>query len=205
MPYNIDLFVRQLGDLLDALGFTHPVSLVGLSTGGPITAAYTARFPERVKKLVLIDPVGAKPFALSRVLKVAAMPLLGEAIIGLLGTRGMARVIASDFADRRFAAEIRDKYIVPMKFKGFKRSILSTIRNNMLEPFLDVYESIGKMDKPVLLFWGQQDRTVPFQHSEILRAAMPHAEFHAIENCGHIPHCENPGRVNAILQQFLKG
>ena len=28
--YNIDLFVRQLGDLLERLEFTHPVSLVGL-------------------------------------------------------------------------------------------------------------------------------------------------------------------------------
>lgn len=202
--YNIDLFVRQLGDLLGALGFTHPVSLVGLSTGGPITAAYTARFPERVKKLVLIDPVGAKPFALSRVLKVAAMPLLGEAIIGLLGTRGMATVISSDFADRRFAAQVRERYMVSMKFKGFKRAILSTIRNQMLDSFLDVYERIGKMGKPVLLFWGLHDRTVPFKHSAILQSAMPDAEFHAIENCGHIPHCENPGRVNAILQRFLR-
>ena len=107
--YNIDLFVRQLGDLLDALGFTKPVSLVGLSTGGPITAAYTARFPERVKKLVLIDPVGAKPFVISRVLKVAALPVLGETIIGLLGTRGMSRVIASDFADRNFAAQVSER------------------------------------------------------------------------------------------------
>src|SRR5215216_4265699 len=38
--YNIDLFVRQLGDLLDALGFTRPVSLVGLSTVGPITTVF---------------------------------------------------------------------------------------------------------------------------------------------------------------------
>jgi pimeloyl-ACP methyl ester carboxylesterase len=202
--YNIDLFVRQLGDLLGALGFTEPVSLAGLSTGGPITAAYMARFPERVKKLVLIDPVGAKPFALSRVLKVAAMPVLGETIIGLLGTRGMSRVIASDFADRNFAAQVSERYRVQMKFKGFKRAILSTIRNNMLESFLDIYARIGKMGKPVLLFWGLHDRTVPFQHSEVLRAAMPQVEFQAIEDCGHIPHCENPGRVNAILQRFLR-
>jgi pimeloyl-ACP methyl ester carboxylesterase len=202
--YDIDLFVRQLGELLDALGFTEPVSLVGLSTGGPITAAYTARSPERVKKLVLIDPVGAKPFALSRVLKVATLPVVGETIIGLLGTRGMSRVIASDFADRNFAAKVSERYRVQMKFKGFKRAILSTIRNNMLESFLDVYESLGKMGKPVLLFWGLHDRTVPFKHSDILRAAMPQAEFHAIEDCGHIPHCENPGRVNAILQRFLR-
>ena len=202
--YNIDLFVRQLGDLLDALGFIHPVSLVGLSTGGPITASYTARFPERVKKLILIDPVGAGPFVLSRVLKVAALPLLGEVIIGMLGTRGMATVISSDFADRGFASEIQNKYMVQLKFKGFKRAILSTIRNNMLDSFLNVYEHLGKMDKPVLLFWGQHDRTVPFKHSEILRAAMPHAEFHAIEKCGHVPHCESPARVNAILQRFLR-
>jgi pimeloyl-ACP methyl ester carboxylesterase len=202
--YNIDLFVRQLGDLLDALGFTHPVSLVGLSTGGPITAAYTTRFPERVKRLVLIDPVGAKPFAISRVLKVATMPQLGEVIIGLLGTRGMSKLIASDFADRKFAAQVSERYKVQMKFKGFKRAILSTIRNHMLDSFLDVYERIGKMGKPVLLFWGLHDRTVPFQHSEVLQAAMPQVEFHAIEDCGHIPHCENPGRVNAILQRFLR-
>src|SRR5512133_3196950 len=51
--YSLDLFVRQLSDLLAALRCTRPVSLVGLSTGGPITATFTARFPERVDKLVL--------------------------------------------------------------------------------------------------------------------------------------------------------
>jgi pimeloyl-ACP methyl ester carboxylesterase len=74
----------------------------------------------------------------------------------------------------------------------------------MLNPFLDVYEQIGKMDKPVLLFWGRNDPTVPFKHSNILRRAMPQMEFHAIENCGHIPHHEKPEEVNPILLQFLK-
>jgi pimeloyl-ACP methyl ester carboxylesterase len=202
--YNIDLFVRQLGDLLDALGFTRPVALVGLSTGGPITATFTAHFPERVKKLVLIDPVGGKPFALARALKVAALPVLGEAIIGLLGSEGMARISASDSSVRRFADQLLSRYIVSMQYKGFKRSILSTIRNNMLGSFRDVYEQIAKMDKPVLLFWGDHDHTVPFRHSDTLRAVLPNARFHAIENCGHIPHYEKPDEVNPILLEFLR-
>src|SRR5919108_266239 len=37
-PYNIDLYVRQLSDLLTGLNITRPVSLVGLSMGGPIIA-----------------------------------------------------------------------------------------------------------------------------------------------------------------------
>lgn len=60
--YDIDLYVGQLANLLDALEIREPVSLVGLSMGGPITATFTVRFPQRVRKLVLIDPVGAKSF-----------------------------------------------------------------------------------------------------------------------------------------------
>jgi pimeloyl-ACP methyl ester carboxylesterase len=202
--YNIDLFVKQLADLLDALRFTRPVSLVGLSTGGPITAVFTARFPERVSKLVLIDPIGAKPIPLARILKVAAMPVIGEAIIGWVGSEGMVRNIASDFSDRKISEQFLSRYLVQMQYKGFRRAILSTIRNHMLDSFLEFYQRVGKMDKPVLLFWGRSDTTVPFKHSDVLRAALPDVEFHVIENCGHIPHYEKPDEVNPILLEFLR-
>jgi pimeloyl-ACP methyl ester carboxylesterase len=202
--YNLDLFVRQLGDLLDALGITSPVSLAGLSTGGPITATYTARFAERVDRLVLIDPVGAGPFAVERALNVMAMPLVGETIISLLGIRGMTRISSSEAAIRTYADQILPRYISQMRYKGFKRAILSSIRNNLLGSILDIYEKIGKMNKPVLLFWGPHDHTVPFKHSEILQKAMPNLQFHAIENSGHIPHYEKPEVVNPILLEFLR-
>lgn len=201
--YEIDLFVRQLGDLLDALRFTRPVSLVGLSTGGPITAAFTARFPERVSKLVLIDPVGAKPLPFAPILKVAAMPTIGEFLLNLVRSTGISMKLTS-FINRELVEEFRARYIVQMQYKGFRRALLSTIRNEMLDPVLDIYERIDKMDKPVLLFWGRNDPTVPFKHSNILRTAMPHMEFHAIENCGHIPHHEKPDEVNPILLEFLR-
>ena len=202
--YNIDLFVRQLSDLLDALHCTRSVSLVGLSTGGPITAAYTLRFPERVSKLVLIDPVGAKPLPYARVLKLATMPLVGEAILSLVRSDGMPKNIVSNFFDREFVDHFQSRYVVQMKYKGFRRAILSTIRSKMLDPFLNVYERIGKMDKPVLLFWGRQDVTVPFEHSDIVRAAIPNIQFHAFEDCGHTPHYERSEAVNPILLKFLK-
>jgi pimeloyl-ACP methyl ester carboxylesterase len=201
--YNIDLFVRQLRDLLDALDFTQSISLVGLSTGGPIIAAFTARFPERVSKLVLIDPIGAKPLPFVPALKVAAMPFVGERILNRLRADGISGKIAV-FFNRELVEEFRPRYIVQMQYKGFRRAILSTVRNGMLDSFLDVYERIGKMDKPVLLFWGRDDPTVPFRHSKLLRAAIPQTEFCIIENCGHAPHHEKPDEVNPILLKFLK-
>ena len=202
--YNIDLFVRQLGDLLDALRVTRPVSLVGLSTGGPIAAAFTARFPERARKLVLIDPVGAKPLPFALALRIGTLPFLGEAILNLVRSNGLNKGMVARFFEREFIEHFRARYVAQMQFKGFRRAILSTIRSHMLDSFLDVYERIGKIDKPVLLFWGRNDPTVPFKHSEVLRAAMPNLEFHAIENCGHIPHYERPEEVNPILLEFLR-
>ena len=202
--YNLDLFVRQLKDLLDAVRFTRPVSLIGLSTGGPITTAFTARYPERVDKLVLIGPVGARPRLLWKVLKVAAMPVLGEVIISLLGIQGMIRIIVSDLLNPALVENFRNKYGPQMEYKGFKRAILSTIRNNMLTSFIPYYERVGMLGKPVLLCWGRNDPTVPFKSSDELRAAMPKAEFRAIENCGHIPHYEIPEKVNPILLEFLR-
>jgi len=202
--YNIDLFVRQLLDLLEALRFTRPVSLIGLSMGGPITGTFTARHPERVSKLVLIDPAGARWMFLSLVAKVVTAPLAGEAVFSLLRSERIARNIASDFFDRRLMESFRARYIAQTQIKGFRRAILSTVRNNMLAPCLEWYRRVGKMDKPVLLFWGRNDTTVPFKHSNILRAALPNVEFHVIEHSGHIPHYEKPEEVNPILLEFLR-
>jgi pimeloyl-ACP methyl ester carboxylesterase len=98
----------------------------------------------------------------------------------------------------------KSKYRVQMQYKGFLHAMLSSVRNGMIDAFLETYKQVGKLDIPVLLFWGREDKTVPFAHSDILRTAMPQARFHGIEDCGHIPHYEKPEEVNPILLKFLK-
>lgn len=201
--YNIDLFVEQLADLLDVLRFTRPVNLIGLSMGGPIAATFTARRPERVKSLTLIDPAGAKSISLTPMLKAMKLPGLAEAVFGLVGSEGLLRSAAKDFFDPEMIGHFLERYKVQMQYKGFKRAILSSVRNHMLGSFIESYRSVGKMDKPVLLVWGRNDTTVPLAHSALLRDAMPQAEFHVIEECGHIPHYEMPGEFDPILLNFL--
>lgn len=201
--YNIQLFVRQLKNLLDALEITEPVHLAGLSMGGPISAAFVEKFPERVKSHILIDPAGARPIRLSWALKAAKLPLVPELALGLFGGEGLVKSIASDFFSQELIGEFQAKYRAQMRFKGFLRAILSTVRNGMLDSFLETYQRVGKLNKPTLLIWGRNDTTVPFADSELLREAIPHAQFHAVENSSHIPHYEKPEEVNPILQQFL--
>ena len=204
VDYNIDLFVNQLADLLDALRFSLPVNLIGLSMGGPITSAFTIRHPERVNKLVLIDPAGAKSITLTPMLKVAKTPFVAEAVLGLVGSGALVKSIAKDFFDPKLVEHFQVQYVVQMQYKGFQRAILSTIRNGMLASFIHVYEALGKISTPILLFWGRDDKTVPFEHSQDLCAALPTAKLQVIENCGHIPHYEKPEVVNPILLDFLR-
>jgi len=202
VDYNIQLFVRQLKELLDALGLEQ-INLVGLSMGGPITAAFINQSPERVHRHVLIDPAGATRVALPSMLEALKIPIFGELAFGLFGSVRMVKGIASDMLDQETVAYFQNQYKVQMQFKGFKRAILSTIRNDMLESFYETYLHVGKLQKPTLLFWGINDKTIPFETSKVILQAIPHAEFHAIENCGHIPHYEKPGVVNPILLEFL--
>lgn len=202
--YNIDLFVQQLADLLDALRLTRPVNLLGLSMGGPIAAAFTARFPERVDRLILIDPAGARPITHSRLLKVVAMPGVGEALLFLAGEGVLVRSVASDIFDKKLVEHFQQLYRIQMQYRGFRRALLSTIRNNMLESFIGVYRSIGRLGTPALLLWGRHDTTVPLWHSDELRKAIPHMEFHVIQDCSHIPHYEKPEETNALLLKFLR-
>ena len=200
VDYNIHLFVRQLKELLDVLQLKQ-INLVGLSMGGPITTSFVSEYPEYVNRHVLIDPAGAKRVALLWMLKALKLPAVGELALGLVGNAKLG--MASDIFDPKLVERFQSQYKVQMQYKGFKRALLSTLRNGMLDSFYQTYASVGTLHKPTLLFWGMDDTTVPFEYSKLILKTMPHAEFHAIEKCGHIPHYEKPEVVNPILLEFL--
>ncbi|MBI3161052.1 MAG: alpha/beta hydrolase [Chloroflexi bacterium] len=202
MKYDIHLFVRQLRDLLDALNLKD-ITLLGLSMGGTVTASFIARYPEVVRRHVLIDPAGVQRIQISILLEATKLPIFGELVFGLFGSGSMIKSLASDIFDKKLVEHFQTQYKIQMQFKGFKRAILSSMRSGMLDSFYETYERVGSLKKPTLLFWGRNDTTTPFGNSDMLVKAMPHAEFHAVDDCSHIPHYERPEVVNPILLKFL--
>ena len=63
IAYDINLSYRQLSGLIDSLGLSVPLNLVGLSWGGRVVSYYTALNPSKIKKLVMVDPSGFEPVA----------------------------------------------------------------------------------------------------------------------------------------------
>jgi pimeloyl-ACP methyl ester carboxylesterase len=201
---TLDLFVTQLGELATALKLKTPFDLVGLSMGGPITAAFTNRNPKKVRSLTLVDPL-TEPLTFGKIFP-AGVPLIGEYVMGVYVVPFLmpANQKRDFYSFERFPDWI-DRYEVQMKYKGFRRSILSTLRNVLqdVRP-LQEYAAIGKTNRCVLLLRGEADLTVTPQNIAAIRKVITDAEFHEIPLAAHLPHYERPDAVNPILVGFLR-
>lgn len=204
--YDKALFVRQLADLLDALKLDQG-DLVSLSMGGPIAAEFAYRFPKRVRKLVFIDPAGFD-LELPLAVRLLDVPIVGEILLGLLGLLGTKTLLETMLNDFYSPTQEAKDYFIPryqeqMKYHGFKRAILSSLREGMLDKALRLFSRLGESKKPVLLIWGKEDQTVPFKHSATFLKLVPQTVFHPIDRAKHIPQFERPELINELLINFL--
>lgn len=202
VEYDLDLFTGQLRDLLTALDLGEPVTLVGLSFGGPIVASFANQYPQQVSGLVLIDPQVAQ-VSPGDILPLN-LPLVGEYIMSVyMAPVMLPKSQADDFYRPERFPDWEVKYRLQEEFVGFKRAILSTIRNMVAMQPLEEYRGLGEQNLPVMLFWGQEDKTISAAEIGQLREAIPQAEFHPIPEAGHLPHYEQPEVVDALLVNFL--
>ena len=95
-------------------------------------------------------------------------------------------------------------YAEQMKYKGYKRAILRTMLEVPVKSFEQGYEALGRLEKPVLLIWGEEDRTFPFKFHQRALELMPQAQFLAVEKAGHLPMYERPEQVHPELLRFLQ-
>jgi len=200
--YDQALFARQLYALLDAVGFTAPINLAGLSMGGAIAVGFAAEHPERVRTLALLSPAGF-PVPATRVFGIMRLPWVGEWLLDRFAEKFIVAGLARDSFVQEHMTEFADRYRVQMQYPGFKRALLSTLRHGPISTMAEAYQTVGKLACPVLLIWGRDDKTVPFAINEKVRAAIPRAEFHPIDNAGHIAHYEKPEVVNPLLASFF--
>ncbi len=124
--------------------------------------------------------------------------------MAVLGDAVLLSEIQGAFAEPEKLSKYEEKFKVQMKYRGFKRALLSTLRNMHMHSLSETYKRIGKQKKPVLLLWGRKDHVLPFTNSERVKEAIPHLEFHAIQGAGHNSNYENPEIVNPLLVRFLR-
>lgn len=198
LDYNKEFFTQHIFDLLQVLDITQTIDIVGLSMGGALVTEFVNAYPDKVDKVILIDPVhGAEDISILKV------PLVGEYITNVLVAPSFADAQSKSFyRPERFPHWV-NQYKVQMQYVGFKYAIISTLRHYMIYDKLDAYKQMNELNKPVLMFWGKQDATLPYEGNERIRSVLD-CEFVSIDSCGHIPNYEYPEIVNPVMIDFLK-
>jgi pimeloyl-ACP methyl ester carboxylesterase len=200
VAYNDRLYERQLGELLDSLHVTK-ADFAGVSFGGYVTGVYTGRHPDRVRSLILVDPVAGKSAA---TMHPVDYPVIGSYLFQTTAVPTMAEGQTSDFIDPKRFPDWVDRYRPQMQYRGFGRALLSTQVERRGLDTDTLYGRVARGGFPVLLIWGAKDQTVPFERHTLVQKAIPSAEFQAIEGAAHLPILEQAAHTDSLIESFLR-
>jgi pimeloyl-ACP methyl ester carboxylesterase len=197
LAYDRQLFANQVVELMDTLRITK-ADLLGLSMGGAIVGRFAAEHPERVRSVVLVAPL-TRPHDIS----VMAWPAVGEWLNRTWFLPSLAASQLEDFAHPERVTGWPERFQPQMRYDGFGRAILSTMRHLSTASSVPDFEKVGQAGLPVLLVWGERDTTVPYaQHVDVQRA-IPQARLLALPGLGHLPVVEEPAAVHPQIADFL--
>ena len=203
--YDVDFYDNELTELADALGINAPFGLVGLSMGGPITAEFAARHPERVSKLFLFVPAG---FALgtdpdSSAGKIIRTPVIGDFIWRMSGKKrllGDRQYQEEDIASQdRLAGDVAEQ----MKYAGYFEALLSTYRHTPMHDRDETYARVSATSTPVHAVFGVADQTVLIESADRLAAAIPSAEITRLDKGEHGLNYQMNSITNPLLLSFF--
>ncbi|MCU1238044.1 MAG: alpha/beta hydrolase fold [Candidatus Solibacter sp.] len=198
--HDPEFFDKQLQDLLDALKVEAKVDLVGQDMGGAIAAAFVNRHPMHARKLVMIDPGYRTGYQIPWRLRLPFSRGYGLMIMASkLPERQM-----DDFVHPERFSSYQNAYREQMRYRGFRKAILSTMFHTWVEDATAEYRQLGKTGRPVMLLWGIADEVSRIDLSAKLLEDIPRVEFHVIKDAGHMPQLEHPEVVNPLIVDFLR-
>ena len=201
--YNPEIGVEFLDKFVNLMDLKH-FFLVGNSIGGFISWRYTLRYPKKVDKLILIDPVGYNQ-SLPWLVSFASHPLISP-----LARRNMPRFffnIATRqiFGDRsKLTDEIRDRYYDLVMYNQNKNSYVDFFKAmRKLCRSEDLSKGISEIATPTLLMWGTDDKWVPIKYANLWKKNLKNCKFISYDGVGHTPMEEIPKQTAYDAYKFL--
>lgn len=198
--YTLARTLKLTEDLIDALGLQR-VTLAGTSLGGTVSIHYTAAHPERVDRLVLLNP-GSLEGQGKRAR--GGVPKAGYVLKYLL-PRALPRfMLSSGFGDpAKLPESLVDRWYDLWLREGQREAQLDRLSQYKAG---DIEGLIRSLRVPVLLMWGKRNTTAEFSQSAKflqLLSASPAVTFIAYPQLGHMALQEDGPRLGRDVGAWL--
>ncbi len=198
LGYTLDEQTEHLAGILTALDIDR-FHMMGNSMGGAITALFAARYPERIKTAVLFDPAGIfeHESELVDLVREGDNPLIPSKPGDLKRLMDFA-LEEEPFVPWPILGVLEDKAIAN---QDINRVIFAAIRDSGFEPAFR--QQITRIQDPVLVVWGKQDRIIDYRNGALFVEAIPDARLELLDGIGHAPMLEAPERSAQLFRTFL--
>jgi DNA-binding SARP family transcriptional activator/pimeloyl-ACP methyl ester carboxylesterase len=181
--FSVDVFVRDLEAVVDALGFDR-FTLIGSSKGGPTSIAYAALHPERISRLVLYGTFAQG----ARVRGDHASNEVRDAVTALI-QQGWAK-------DNPAFRQLMTSFLLPDAtaeemgwFNDLQRLSASAANASRLLRSLDeinVVDYLPAITAPTLVLHCRDDSSTPFEQGRLIASRIPRAKFVPLESRNHV-------------------
>lgn len=203
IQYNSDPFLLQLDEVWEYAEIDSPLIIVASSMGAILAAQKVCEIPENISGVVLVAPAGLQPEP-PRGFRLVVRPIVALPIFYLLSQcKWLLKTICS-----KILSPENQEILIPELQRHYRnhecrRSLISTLQDFPLYDAGHIYKSLGELKIPTLVFWGGQDRVLPYPGRQVMYEHLPHAQIEVVEDGYHALQCNRPDAINAKILEFL--
>ncbi len=175
--------------------------LVGSSLGGWISWEMALAYPDKVKKLILIDAAGfldSKNIPLP--FKMARTPFMNKIVKFAINRSMLENFLRDVYYNRsKISDALVDRYYDLFSKEGNPEAFFSLVNQR----FVDHTRFLKEIKIPVLILWGQEDIWLPVENAYRFHDKIPNNEMIIYERTGHVPMEEIPWDTVEDVISFL--
>jgi len=199
--YTMDEMADDVIELLDTLGLDAPVVVGGLSMGGYVALSLVARYPARIRGLMLMDTrAGADSPEAAQKREEMAQTVIDAGNAGPVVESMVPRLFAKTTLEQR---PERVAVLREVMEQTSPRGIAGALRGMACRP--DRRGDLASIAVPTLVLVGEEDVITPPAEAQALADAISGSRLEVVSNSGHMAPYENPSIANPVILRFLEG
>ncbi|MCK4781532.1 alpha/beta hydrolase [Candidatus Parcubacteria bacterium] len=180
-PWDVDDYVEWVKNFIVQKKLKN-FFLLGHSFGGRVAIKFSAKYPEKVEKLILVSSAGIKP-------KTNHLNFLaGAKKVKWLPGFSLTRKIFYKYILRK-----TDYF----KAKGVMRETFKKIIEE------DLTFHLSKIKISTLIIWGDKDKMTPISDAYLMNRKIPNSKLEILKNIGHFPYLKCPEKLSEIILKFI--
>ncbi|MEV6068792.1 4,5:9,10-diseco-3-hydroxy-5,9,17-trioxoandrosta-1(10),2-diene-4-oate hydrolase [Nocardia sp. NPDC052001] len=195
-----------LKDLLDTLGITERVHLLGNSLGGGAATRFALDYPDRAGKLVLMGPGGLSTNLF------APDPTEGVKLLSKFNYEPTRENLEAFLRIMVFDQKLITPELIDARFESASKPESLEATRAMGRSFAGadfakgmIWRDAFKLRQPVLMIWGREDRVNPIDGALVALKMVPRVQLHVFGGCGHWAQLEKFDEFNRLATDFLLG